>query len=764
MKTFGKVDEANLSHPARRRFMTAGALLVGFAFAGPARAFIREPDLAALGALDAKATGFNGFVPNGFIRIGVDGRIILVVPSVEMGQGIATGEGMLIAEELDVGLDQVEVMMAPADAHAYTQTLLKAQATGGSTSVRAFFVPLRQAGAAARSMLVSAAAQRWKVPAAECTVERGIVKHSRTGRFVGYGEVAHDASRQSVPAEVVLKSPGEFKLIGQPAKRVDTLSKSNGTAVYGIDVHVDGLKVAAVAMCPTLGGRLKSLNEGDVRKMRGIVDILRLEDGVAVVGENYWVARSGLARLQVEWDSGPNANLNSAWLSKDLGDADGAAIVGKLVGDPERILKDGGGTRVDATYTLPYLAHAALEPINTTIHVRPHGCDVWVGTQVPETARIVTAEIVGLPPEKVNVRNHYIGGGFGRRLAVDTIQHAARFGKLVSYPLKIIWTREQDIQHDRFRPAYHDTLSARLGDDGLPIAWLHRTRSATVRTYYDRKPWPIGQLDRDAVAGAADLPYALPAMRCEWIRHDGPIALNWWRGVGETHNVFVVEGFIDELAHQAGKDPVDYRRALLSKNPRALNVLNLAAKMANWGSPLPKRRARGVSLNTAFGSFAALVLELEVDEQGDIRLRRATVAIDCGIAVNPDSVVAQIEGGVLFGLSAALYNQITFQNGQVQQSNFHDYRQLRMNETPVFDIHLVKSEQSPGGLGELGTVSAAPALANAIFAATGVRLRDLPINRQALSVKGAEKAVIESPAMKVGIAAAVAGVVVGSLA
>jgi isoquinoline 1-oxidoreductase beta subunit len=735
MQPYGAIGEEALPDNARRRFLTAGALLIGFAFARPLRAFEREPNLATFGALDAAATGFDGFVPDGFIRIGVDGRIVLVVPSVEMGQGIATGEAMMIAEELEVGLDQVEVALAPADLHAYTQSLMKAQATGGSTSVRAFFIPLRQAGAAARTMLIGAAAERWRVRPAECVVARGIITHSRSGRTLTYGAVAGAARRQPMPSEVWLKPVSQFKLIGKPARRVDTAAKVNGTARFGIDTMVEGMRVAAIAMCPTIGGRLRSLDERATLALPGVVDILRIDDALAVVAENYWTAKRGLDLLKIEWEEGPHATLTSATLAESLRSAQGTPINGSLTGDPDRVIGQAGKRRIEATYDLPYLAHAALEPINTTIHVRPDGCDIWVGTQVPEIARIVAAEIIGLPPDKVIVRNHLIGGGFGRRLAVDTIQQAARFGMQVGYPLKIIWTREQDIQHDRFRPAYHDAIAAALGNDGLPMAWTHRTRCSTVRSYYDRKPWPQGQLDPDAVAGAAVLPYAIPALRSEWVRQDGPVALNWWRGVGETHNVFVVESFLDELAHAAGQDPLAYRRALLGKNPRSLAVLNKAAQLSGWGTPLPPRCARGISLHDSFGTHAALVLEVEVDTQGEIHLRRATAAVDCGIAVNPDSVIAQIEGGVLFGLSAALYNGITFKNGRVEQSNFHDYRQIRINEVPPVEVFVMPSEEKPGGLGEVGTVSAAPALANAIFAATRVRLRALPIDRRALDAK-----------------------------
>jgi isoquinoline 1-oxidoreductase beta subunit len=751
MTSAAPISEHALPEVSRRRFLAAGALLVGFVYPRPAPA-AAEPDLEALGVMDAAATGFDGFAPDGFIRIGSDGRIILVVPSVEMGQGIATGEAMMLAEELEVDLDQVEVEMAPPDMAAYNQSILKAQATGGSTSVRAFFDPLRKAGAVARTMLVGAAAQRWGVPDDQCQVTRGVVRHPLSGRSASFGALAEAARRQPAPVTVALKSPSRFRLIGKPLRRVDTPGKVNGSARYGIDADVEEMRFAAVAMAPSLGATVQSVRDQATRAVTGVIDVLQIEDAVAVTGTTYWAARKGLDLLEIAWAEGPFAGLDSAALANALVAAKGAPISGGLAGDPDQAL----GTarrRIDAVYDLPYLAHATLEPINTTIHVRPDGCDIWVGTQVPEIARTVTAGILGMAPEKVMVRNHLIGGGFGRRLAVDTIEQAARFGRQVAYPLKIIWTREQDIQHDRFRPAYHDQISAGLDADGLPTVVAHRTTCSTVRPYYDRKPWPEGKLDPDAVAGAAKLPYAIPHSRSEWLRQDGPIALNWWRGVGETHNVFVVESFIDELSHAAGRDPVAYRRALLKNNPRSLAVLDTAAEASGWGGPLPPRCGRGVSLHDSFMTHAALVIEVEVDEQGEIRLRRATAAVDCGIVVNPNSVVAQMEGGVLFGLSAALFNAITFANGAVEQSNFNDYRQLRMSEAPPIEVRLVASDEPPGGLGEVGTVSAAPALGNAIFAATGIRLRSLPFARRLLAEPGSDARIPVAGAVAAGVVA-----------
>jgi len=745
---FAVLDEKSLPTVSRRNFLAGGALVLGFAMASPARAVVPAADLGRNGALDAAATGFEGFVPDGFIRISPDGRIVLVVPSAEMGQGIATTEAMMLAEELEVGLDQVEVALAPADPTAYNQTILKGQITGGSTSVRAFYTPLRTAGAAARVMLINAAAEQWQVPASECIAARAVVSHAKSGRTATYASLALAARTQKVPNDVPLKQPEDFKVIGKPLKRVDTPEKVVGAAKFGIDFIVEGMRYAAITICPTIGGSVKSVDESQALASPGVVDVLRIEDAVAVVGENYWAAKKGLDALVVEWDEGPNASMSSDDLWNGLRTATTPPVVGKVVGNPDDVLAS--GIRIEATYELPYLAHAAMEPINTTIHCRPDACDIWVSTQVPEIARMVAAEIIGLPLEKVTVHPHLIGGGFGRRLAVDTIQQAARFGKLANYPVKIIWTREQDIMHDRYRPAYYDKVVATLDKETrLPAAFHHRTTCSTVRTYYDRKPWPDGKLDPDSLVGSMDMPYPIPSAKWEWVRQDSPVDLNWWRGVGEGHNVFVVESFIDELALAAEQDPIDYRRAMLKGNARAMAVLAKVAEASEWGKSLPPRCGRGISLHHSFGTFAALVVEVEVDRYGEVFLKKATIAVDCGVPINPDGIVAQLQGGTIFGLSAALYNGVTFENGRVQQSNFHDYRQIRMNEVPPFEVFVMPSVESPGGLGEVGTVSAPAALANAIFAATGVRLRSLPINRALLAEKGNENRVPDTIAMSV---------------
>jgi len=696
--------------------------MVAFAGSGRARAATSE------------ATGPSAI--GGFVRISQEGGISLVMPSVEMGQGIYTAEAALLAEELDVRLDQIVAIAAPPDPSLYAQPLFKAQLTGGSTSIRGFWRPLRQAGAAARSMLVAAAAQTWGVHPDECSTKDGTILHSSTGRVLRYEEVAESAATLPIPEDPKLKSPGEFGIIGKSQRRIDTPPKVNGSAVYGIDVTIDGMKTAAVAISPVDGGRLKSVEESRAREIPGVIDVLRIDDAVAVVGEHYWAARAGVEALDIDWELGPNAKLTTASIRAEAAKAadEGTPIKALERGDVETRLAN-ATKRVTAEYELPFLAHATMEPINTTVHVRPDGCDIWVGTQTPVVAQKHAARITGLPVDKVALHNHLIGGGFGRRLQADTIEQAVRFAKQVSYPLKIIWTREEDIRQDIVRPMYHDHISAVLDSGGRPVWFGDRITGGTVLGRW--APMAMGKngLDGDLVECAAKTPYEIANVKVEWIRHDMPdgLLVGWWRGVGPTHNLFVVESFMDELAHSAGKDPLEYRRALLQKNPRALALLNLAAEKIGWNQgALPPRVGRGIALGEPFGSHVCLIMEVEVSAQGEVRLRRAVVALDCGIAINPSSIEAQIQGGLIFGLSAALYSGITVKKGGIEQSNFHDYRSLRINEAPQIEVHRVQSSQPPGGLGEVGTAIAAPALGNAIFAACGVRLRALPVERRLL--------------------------------
>jgi isoquinoline 1-oxidoreductase beta subunit len=758
---YGVIEAADLSAASRRRFLQAGAFMFGFAALGHAgKAFAQsqgeEPSLRAItpGGPDSGAA-FDGFAPGGFIRIPRTGKITFIIPSTEMGQGIYTGEAMMLAEELEVTLDQVEIMAAPANEKLYSQPILKSQATGGSTSTRGAWGPLRQAGAAARTMLIGAAAQRWHVAPDVCFADQGRVYCRTNGQSLPYGELVAAVAQQPVPQNVPLKQPGQFKLIGRSLPRVDTPGKVNGTAQFGIDVKVAGMKIAALEICPVPGGRLAGVEDRGARNVPGVVDVLRIDNAVAVVADHYWAAKKGLEALDLRWDFGGREIVSTDRIMADLRKAAGGGkpVMGRTVGDVDKAMGD-AHSRIEATYELPFLAHATMEPINTTVHVRPDACEIWVGTQAPTSAQAAAAKVLGVPPERVIINNHLIGGGFGRRLVAESITQAVQFARQVPYPLKVIHSREQDIQHDLFRPMYHDRIAAGLDANGLPVVLTDRITGGSVLGSYLPTGLPDGTLDSDAIEGAAETPYAIPTVRVDWIRRDPPVKVNWWRGVGPAHNVFVVESFIDECAHAAGRDPVEYRRALLKDNPRSRKVLEIAARKAGWGKPLPPRTARGISLHDSFGSHLALVCEVHVTPAGEVQLRKLVAAIDCGQAINPNSIEAQIEGGVVFGLSAALFNAITLTKGRVDQSNFNDYRQIRMNEVPPFEVHIVKSTADPGGVGEAGTVSAAPALGNAIFAATGIRLRQLPFAAVELMEKNADKSVIGVPtAAAVGIAA-----------
>ena len=732
---------------SRRAALQAGGLALAFTWIGGGKAFAATSPRQQPGdAAAALADGNPAFAPNAFIRIDADGGVRLVMPMAEMGQAIYTGSAMLLAEELGVDLDQVRVEHSPANEALYGMPLLGGQITGGSTSTRGTYGVLREAGAVARTLLVSAAAAQWKVDPESCTVARGVVSHSPSGRQLGFGPLPGAAAKLPMPAKVALKEPKDFRLIGQPLRRVDSAAKVNGTTQFGIDVRVPGMKVATVKASPTLGGVLASVDDKAARAIPGVIAVLRIKDAVAVVGEHFWAAKRGLDALKVQWTPGRNAALTTQQLREGLADAlaKGKAIVGKEAGKrPE-------GTLVQSTYDLPMLAHATMEPLNTTVHVRPDGCDVWVGTQVPARCVSVAAKITGLAEDKVTVHNQYLGGGFGRRLETDSVEQAVAFAKQVPYPLKVVWTREEDIRHDIVRPMYHDEISAVVDGEGR-IQWFgDRISGGTVLGRWAPAFMGKDGMDGDLIECVAEPCYDLPNLKVEWVRHDMPPGLNvgWWRGVGPTHNLFVMESFIDELAHRAKKDPVAYRRAMLQKNPRTLAVLDLAASKAGWGQgTLPARVGRGVAVGDAFGSRVCAIVEAEVTPQGEVRMRRAVVALDCGIAVNAGSIEAQIQGGLLFGLSAALYSEITLRDGAIEQSNFHDYRTLRINESPPIEVHMVKSAEAPGGLGEVGTAIAAPALANAIFAATGVRLRALPVNRALLAQdkEAMKKKIAEAP-------------------
>ncbi len=706
---------------SRRTFLKAGAAAGG--------GLLLSLSLPALmrNAEAAETSTAISFAPNAFIRIDRQGRVTLVVHQVEMGQGTYTSLPMLLAEELEVDLAQVHLEHAPPDDKLYANPLIGFQATGGSNSVRGAWEPLRRAGASARSMLVSAACATWNVDSNSCRAEKGEVIHVPTGRKLNYGALVDKAATLPVPDRFALKDPKDFKLIGKPAKRLDGPDKVNGKAEFSIDVRVPGMKIAAVAACPVFGGKLASVDEAKAKALKGVHQVVRLDDAVAVVAEHMWAAKQGLAALDISWDEGPNAELSTADIVQQLEAASQKpGAVARKQGDVAKAMA-GAAKRIEAVYQVPFLAHATMEPMNCTVHARKDGCDVWVGTQVATRAQAAAAQVTGLPPEKIRVHNHLLGGGFGRRLEVDFITQAVHIAKQVDGPVKVIWTREEDIQHDIYRPYYYDRLAAGLDEHGMPIAWSHRVTASSILARWLPLAFKDG-LDPDAVEGAADLPYSLPNTLVDYVRQEPPgVVTGWWRGVGPTHNTFVVESFIDELAAAAKKDPVEYRRALLGKSPRAQAVLDLATGKAGWGQPLPQGRGRGVSVQHAFGSYLAQVAEVAVSKEGEVRVDRVVCAVDCGMTVNPDTVRAQMEGGIIFGITAALYGEITIKDGRVEQHNFNDYRILRINEAPVVEVHLVKSAEAPGGIGEPGTAAIAPAVTNAIFAATGKRVRKLPV-------------------------------------
>jgi isoquinoline 1-oxidoreductase beta subunit len=681
---------------------------------------------------EAEAVSADRFVPNAFVRIDGDGQIVLTMPYVEMGQGAYTSIAMLIAEELEVDLKQVRVEHAPPNEKLYANPLLGVQATGNSNAMRGAWQPLRQAGAIARTMLISAAAKRWNVDPASCRAQSGEVVHAPSGRKINYGELAADAARLPVPENVALKRPEDFKLIGKPAKRLDTPAKVNGTAIFGIDVRPPGVKIATLAQSPVFGGRVKSVNDAAAKAVKGVRQIVRLDDAVAVVADHMGAAKKGLAALVIEWDDGPHAKLNTDDIAGELEKATlNSGPVAQNIGDVDKAMAS-AVTKIEATYQVPFLAHATMEPMNCTVHVRNDGCEVWVGNQALARAQATAAKTASLSLDQVVVHNHLIGGGFGRRLDADGITRAVQIAMQVDGPVKVVWTREEDIQHDMYRPYWFDRISAGLDKKGKPVAWNHRYAGSSVIARWLPPAFKDG-LDPDSTEGAIDLAYALPNMHVEYLRVEPPgIPTSFWRSVGPSHNVFVTESFMDELAAAAEQDKVAYRRALLDQSPRGKAVLELAAAKAGWGQPLPERVGRGVSFQFVFGTYMAQVAEVEVAKNGAVRVRRVVCAVDCGTVVNPDTVQAQIQGAIIFGITAALYGEITLKNGRVEQTNFDTYQMLRMNEAPAIEVYIVQSSEPPGGMGECGTSAIVPAVTNAIFAATGKRLRKLPVDTAAL--------------------------------
>jgi isoquinoline 1-oxidoreductase subunit beta len=738
--------------PSRREFLKTSAVVTGglvIAFTVPGvRRFA-----AAAGRMPAAP-----FMPNAFLRVGADDTVTVLIAHSEMGQGIWTALPMLVAEELDADWSRIRVEHAPA-APAYAHTVFHVQMTGGSTSTWSEFDRCRQAGATAKAMLVQAAAQRFGVSPTDCRTENGTVIAG--GKRARYGELAEAAAKLPVPKEAPLKDPKDWKLIGKPTRRLDTPEKITGRAEFGIDVKLPGLLTALVARPPVFGGKVKSFDATAAKAVPGVRAVVRVPAGVAVVADHYWAAKLGRDALKVEWDPGPLAGLDSESLKEEfrkLAGYKGTPVPAEAeVREAPPAVRSIAGTRsapaaqagevvqalrqaaktIEAEYAVPYLAHATMEPVNATVRIGRNKCEIWTGTQFQTMDQLAAAKITGLKPEQVEIHTTFLGGGFGRRATPtsDFVSEAVQVAKAVGTgaPVKTVWTREDDMHAGYYRPAYVHRVRVGLGADGMPIAWRHVIVGQSILAGTLFEPLMVKNgIDATSVEGVSDSAYLkdIPNHRVDLHSPKLGIPVLWWRSVGHSHTAFVMESLMDELALAAGKDPLDYRRALLKKHPRHLGALNLAAEKAKWGTPPPRGRARGVAVHESFGSYVAQVAEVSVDK-GAIRVHRVVCAVDCGVAVNPETVRAQMESGIAFGLGAVLHSKLSFKDGRVEQSNYHDYRVLRMNEMPAVEVHIVTSTDKMGGVGEPGVPPIAPAVANAVAKLTGQRLRELPLHLKA---------------------------------
>jgi isoquinoline 1-oxidoreductase beta subunit len=636
---------------------------------------------------------------------------------------------MILADELDADWTKVRFEPAPVDP-AYNHPVFKMQMTGGSTSTWSSFDQFRQAGAAARAMLITAAVQKWSVDPGTCRTENGAVIHSASNRRSSYGQLAESAAKITPPQRVTLKDPKDFKLIGKPLKRLDTPEKTNGKGIFGIDVKMPGMLTAVVARSPVFGGKVKSFNADKTKSMPGVRKVVEVPSGVAVISDGFWAAKRGRDALQIEWDEGPMANFDSKSQREQY------AAMAKQPGLSARKEGDASGAigsaakKIEAVYEVPYLSHAMMEPLNCAVDLLADRCEIWTGTQFQTVDRMAAARIAGLKPEQVQIHTTLLGGGFGRRAnpASDFVSEAVHVAKAAGAPVKVIWTREDDMHGGFYRPMYYHSLIGGVDAEGNPLVWSHHVvgQSIVAGTLFESVIVKNG-IDGTSVEGLDDIPYAIPNLNVEYHPAKVGVPVLWWRSVGHSHNAFVKESFIDELAALGGKDPFELRRKLLAKAPRDLGVLELAAEKAGWGKPLPAGRARGIAVHASFESYTAQVAEVSVDSGGKVRVHRVVCAVDCGRYVNPGIIEAQVQGAVIFGLTAAFYDELTFEKGRIQQSNFHDYPMLRINETPEIEVHIVKNNEKSGGIGEPGVPCAAPAVANAIYAATGKRIRKLPI-------------------------------------
>jgi len=669
------------------------------------------------------------FAPNAFVRIGADNIVTVIVNKSEMGQGVYTSLPMMVAEELEADWSKVRYESAPVDA-VYNHPVFGIQMTGGSTSTASEWDRFRQAGATARVMLIGAAAKNWKVDPASLRAENGYVINPATGARASFGSLADVAATMTPPKDVPLKDPKDFKLIGKPTRRLDTPDKVNGAAQFGLDVAIPGMMTVLIARAPVFGGKVLSFNADKTKAVPGVKDVLQIPSGVAVIANGFWPAKQGRDKLEISWDDGPNAALSTTGMREQFAAlAKTPGLVARKVGDPAKALTTAAKT-ITAEFEVPYLAHASMEPLNCVVDLRSDRCEIWTGTQFQTGDRAAAAATAGLKPEQVEIHTTMLGGGFGRRAnpANDFVVEAVQVAKAAKVPVKVVWTREDDTRGGYYRPMWYDRFVGGIDEKGNPLVWTHTIVGQSILAGTPFEAFLVKDgIDGTSVEGAADLLYGIPNLQVDLHTPKIGVPVLWWRSVGHSHNGFAVEAFFDELAHAGGKDPYELRRALLANQPRMRGVLELAAQKGDWGKKLPAGRARGIATHFSFDSYVAQVAEVSVDKQGAVRVHRMVCAVDCGRVVNPDSVKAQMEGGIIFGLTAALKSEITLDHGRVQQRNFHDYQMLRINEAPQMEVYIVPSTEKPTGVGEPGVPPVAPALANAIFAATGKRIRKLPI-------------------------------------
>jgi isoquinoline 1-oxidoreductase beta subunit len=712
-----------MPNPSRRQLLEVGAslgLIVGFRWGWPAR----DANAAVMVAPDAAL--------NAFVRIAPDDSVTIISKHTEMGQGVYTGVATVLAEELDADWSKIRIETAPVNIALYGNAALGMQGTGGSLSMTASWTQLRKAGATARAMLVSAAAADWAVPVSEINVASGVVHHAGSGRSASFGALAAKAATMPAPIEVALKNPKDFKLIGQPhLPRLDSADKTTGAAKFTIDVNLPGMLTALVMHPPRFGGQVVSFDDSAAKAVPGVVRVVQAPNGVAVVAKSFWAAKKGRAALKVVWDDSKSELRGSAEMMAAYRAAgEKAGDSAQKTGDTDKAIA-GAAKHLSASFEFPYLAHATMEPLDCVVLLTKDGCRIWSGTQMQSGDQKHVAALTGLKPEQISIETLYAGGGFGRRgpfdsdYTMEAVSVAMAMGA-DGTPVKLIWTREDDMRAGKYRPMYYHKIEAGLDEKGALVAWKHRVVGQSIMKGGPFSP-KQGGIDSSSVDGLVEMPYAIPNLAIELVTTDSRVTVNPMRSVGLTHTTFALESFIDEMAHAAGKDPYQFRRELLAKQPQWLAVLDLAATEAGWGDALPAGTARGIAISKFINTIVAEVAEVTVGGDGRIKVDRVVCAVDCGIAINPDIVKAQMEGGVGFGLGAALHGAITLKDGVVEQSNFNDYRVLRFAEMPQVEVHIVPSMDPPKGVGEPGVPPIGPAVANAVFAATGRRIRTLPI-------------------------------------